>query len=129
MGKVWMNLSGPAVEHLISAYGLDHVNHLSGLNLQADFEEFINEMKESENGTAVSERGSLLFHRILQKISAHVRISMVGKHSEIAVKMKEMIDCSVGCDITLEELSDVLFFSKAHLIRVFREEYGVTPYE
>ena len=126
--KIWMNLSGPAVEHLLYAYGLDGVNHISGLDLEHDFREFYETARACKNAAECSDRCSILFHRILQKISDHLR-RQAGTTSPTAQKMKELIDASKGYDITLEELSKQLFFTKTHLIRIFREKYKVTPYE
>lgn len=126
--KIWMNLSGPAVEHLIYAYGLEQVNLVSGLDLKAEFEHFCDEAKECKTATETAERCSLLFHGILQKIANHLR-NESGESSSLARTVKEMIDSSAGFDVTLEEISGKLFFTKAHLIRVFRKEYQITPYE
>lgn len=126
--KIWMNLSGPAVEHLVYAYGLEQVNHVSGLDLKDDFQNFYEQAKSCKTATETADRCSLLFHEILQKIAKHLR-NQGGKNSSLAKTVKEIIDSTTGFDVTLEELSSRLFFTKAHIIRVFRNEYQVTPYE
>lgn len=125
--KIWMNLSGTAVEHLLFAYGLDRINHVSGLNLEEDFREFYSVAKKCRSAAEVSERCSLLFHRILQKIANYIQ--KTTQTSATALKMKELIDSAKGFDISLDELSKRLFFTKTHLIRIFRNEYRITPYE
>lgn len=125
--KIWMNVTGPATEHLLYAYGLDRVNHIPGLNLEKDFRAFYETAKGCTTATEVSETCSLIFHRILHKIAEHLRDS--APDSTTARKMKEIIDGAKGYDITLEQLSKELFFTKTHLIRVFRAEYHITPYE
>ncbi len=131
--KIWMNLSGPAVDHLLYAYGLNLVNHVTGLNLEQDFRQFYQIAGECRTALEVSDRCSLLFHQILQKIAAHVRRAesssgSVGR-SVTAQKIKELIDSTNGFNITLEDIAKQLFFTKTHIIRVFREEYQITPYE
>jgi len=126
--KIWMNVSGPAVDHLLSAYGLDRVNHVRGLNLEKEFREFYQCARSAETSTDISGKGAILFHKILQKIAEHLSRES-GTGSPTAIKMKEIIDSSKGYNITLEELSNRLFFTKTHLIRVFRAVYNVTPYE
>lgn len=126
--KIWMNLSGTAVEHLLRAYGLDRVNHVRGLDLHAQFRTFYETARECKTASEVSERCALLFHGIVQKIAEKIREEHPAD-GKIARQMKEMIDASNGYGITLDELSSRLFFTKTHLIRVFREEYHITPHE
>ncbi len=126
--KVWMNLKGEATEHLLSAYGLDRVNRIEGLDLKKEFLQFYEIACNGKTAREVSERCALLFHEILQKIYAQLR-EKGGKKDPTAQKIKEKIDSAQGWNISLDELSEELFFSKAHLIRVFRKEYQITPYE
>lgn len=125
--KIWMNLTGTAVEHLLSAYGLNLVNHVSGVDLETDFKNFYKIAGECTSATEVSDRCSVLFHEILQKIAHHLREE--NQIEATAGRIKEMIDSSAGFDLNLEEIAGQLFFTKTHIIRVFRKAYGVTPYE
>ena len=126
--KIWMNLSGSAVDHLISAYGLDRINHVEGLNLEAEFREFYQCARTAATAEEMSDKGAILFHSILQKITDHLRKTS-GSDSPTAKKIKEIIDGAKGYNVTLEDIAKETFFTKTHLIRVFREEYHTTPYE
>ncbi len=126
--KIWMNLSGPSVEHLLSAYGLQMVNHVSGLNLEEDFQAFYAMATKSRSATEISDQGALLFHRILQKI-ATFRAEQNDPHSETARKIKEIIDGADRFEVSLDDIAKKLHFTKTHLIRTFRQEYRSTPYE
>ncbi len=125
--KIWMNLSGTAVEHLLSAYGLDLINHVTGIDLEEEFRNFYRIAGECTSAMEVSDRCSVLFHRILQKIAHHLRED--NQNVTTARRMKEMIDSSAGFDLDLDKIAGRLFFTKTHIIRVFREAYGITPYE
>lgn len=126
--KIWMNLSGTAVEHLIYAYGLNAVNHVRGLDLEQEFREFYETAGASKTAVECSDRCSVLFHQILQKIAGHLR-NQEDSGSATARRIKEIIDAAKGYDVSLEDLAQQMFFTKTHLIRVFRAEYNVTPYE
>ncbi len=126
--KIWMNLSGPAVEHLLSAYGLQMVNHISGLNLKEDFQEFYTVTSECRSGNEISTNGAILFHKILQKISAY-RADMATSYTETARKIKDTIDAAERFEVSLDDIANTLHFTKTHLIRTFRQSYKMTPYE
>lgn len=125
--KIWMNVCGSAAEHLIAAYGLEQVNHVSGLDLSADFKQFYRTATECRTAEDVSKKCSLLFHGILQKIAAHLQSG--SPRSPLAEEIRLRIDRTPGFNVSLDELAEQLFFSKEHLIREFRKEYRVTPYE
>ena len=126
--KIWMNLTGTTVEHLIYAYGLDRINHVRGLNLSEEFHRFYDTARTCVTAEEAADRCALIFHEILQKIADYLR-TQTAEESSTARTIKGLIDAAPAYNITLEELSGQLYFSKTHLIRVFRAEYKVTPYE
>ncbi len=126
--KIWMNLSGSAVEHLLSAYGLQMVNQISGLNLEEDFKAFYTMASECHVANEVSEKGAILFHQILQKIATY-RAEETDPYTENARKIKEIIDTAENFEVSLDDIANTLHFTKTHLIRTFRQSYRMTPYE
>ncbi len=125
--KIWMNLSGPAVEHLLCGYGLEFVNHVEGLNLEKEFRSCFETASRFHNPEEVSRHCAILFHDILQQLSLHLASREIKSSS--AQKIKKLIDEAPNFNVTLEDLERQLFFTKAHIIRVFRDEYRITPYE
>lgn len=126
--KIWMNLSGSVTEHLLTAYGLSEINHITGLDLRNDFYAFYRAARSAKNEETVQEQCGLMFHRILLKIAAYLREVGVGEKG-LARKVRDRIDQTAGWDLDLGQLSEEFFFSKEHLIREFKKEYRITPYE
>lgn len=67
---------------------------------------------------------SLSFHTILKELSS----KNSKKRNQLAENIMHEIQNNYRATIKLSELASKLFISENHLITVFRNEYGITPY-
>ena len=66
-----------------------------------------------------------MFFSLIQFIARH---NNDDKFSE-ALMLKEYIDKNAVKELTLEQMADLISHSVSQTIRIFKKEYGVTPYE
>ena len=127
--KLFINMRGPVVEGLAEAYGLTgrihfpHVPHLRGL-----FDELYSMMEDRELPDAlVLEQTELLIHRIFRALGERLLEETHGS-GEID-RVKQYLDTHVGRIVTIKELSDLIYRSPDYLIKHFKAEVGMTPYQ
>lgn len=66
-----------------------------------------------------------LYEKKIKKLQAvlHKKQDQINK----AIAIKNYVDRNFESDLNLDELSEVQFLSKYHLIRQFKKYYGLTP--
>ncbi len=126
--KSFMNIKGALIDQLRSLYGLTDTYHIKNCNIGGLFEELLQNARHAEPGAPEKFRkaATILFHKMVLEVSEsrkrerpegdaeRIRMMLEGyvadmpSLSEIALQM----DCSVDC-----------------VIKKFRAQYGVTPYE
>lgn len=126
--KIWMNFRGELAEKITGCYKLDTRVHFHVPELEDKFRRIIEIAEKGESAKQVSEKLALVFLEIVQRL-AYENNAEYEKKSLIAEKSKRYIDNIRNYDVTLDEIADKVYCSKCHLIREFKSEYGVTPYE
>lgn len=64
----------------------------------------------------------------IMKIILYLHSRNAGENEDLADKIKKKIDYCVEGEFSLDEIADKLSYSKNHIINIFREKYGKTPY-
>lgn len=124
--KVWINVSGNLIENLINAYELSDTVVVKNCNIHYLFNDFISLARSNRPIDEVVKLGAIKLHEIIAEIHEHVT-GKVPRNSD-AAKIKEYIDKRVNSSITIKELSELIYRSSAQTIRIFKKEYGLTPY-
>lgn len=128
--KMWFNAKGDFVSALIGAYGLSGVNHIedAGETTKKLFEQFLeNARKTRHDPELLIKNSEEIFHRIIRNI--YDIYSKKPKFYSDANKLKNYIDANTDKNISIKELSALLYRSPSQTIRIFKCEFGVTPYE
>lgn len=127
--KIWFNVKGPLVDHLIQAYNLNNIHHVENFDLKDLFEKFLSTAQLSmENTKEIFNRTALIFHEIVLQIYNRINVNH-PMYNPIAYKLKEYLDKCIMGHINLDELSRLIQKSVPQTIRIFKKEFGVTPYE
>lgn len=126
--KVWFNITGELVHSIVSEYGLREVNHVRNLNLLPLFEEMVALSRRDLDTQEVHNRAACQFLNIVQQISSHVR-NHQEKAPPDALLLKEYIHRNIERNITVDELSALIYRSQSQTARIFKKAFGVTPYE
>ena len=124
--KIWFNITGELIEKIIESYNLNNVFHIKGLDLCYLFEEFLENSKNALSYEEAIKLGSQTFLKIVQEIYDYTSYEKPIKN--IAGIFKEKIDRITDFDISFDTLIDEMYCTKSHIIREFKKEYGITPY-
>ncbi len=85
-----------------------------------------------ENSTSHLERESLFLLAMTQLVTRHAdsesNIRKTGNEHSAVARARDYFHANSCKNITLEELANIAFLSPFHLLRVFREETGITPH-
>ena len=128
--KYWFNISGCLVGELLSVYKLNDIFLFKNYPLK---DVFINGLKDLENNRTIasSEIGPKIVLDIVLKLAAH-RDYLKEKVtiSPMALKLKLFLDDRVfETPPTLAEMCEHIMLSPAQANRIFKRDFGETPYQ
>lgn len=122
--KLWVEFDGSLFDALFNAFLPDKPACVHAPSLEDDFRCIFEWAKSGISYTALCTQATPLIVKILQKLHDERKNSVMS----IAEKTKNLIDSNIYDDFKLTDLQRDLFYSQNHLINVFRDRYGVTPY-
>ena len=125
--KIWISVDGPLVDSLMEIYQLSNYTVV-----HCDTEKFfrqIHEILASKDYTSseIASKTAIIFHKLIQFIAANKETQ--ENISSDAVLVKNFIDSHIYQQITIDDLSKLIFKSNSHTIRIFKKAYGISPYK
>ena len=121
--KYWVNIKGPVCKKLCEAYKLTGSHYFPGLDIKKDLEQIIELAKDTTADHTVTMLE--VINRIFFKMYEYN--SKRSSQSD-AVKIKDYIDMRITEDFSLDEVEKLLEKSQSQIIRIFKKQYGITPY-
>lgn len=122
--KIWFNVCGRLVGHLLSDYQLDNVlkipSFADGCYLTAILHQIEKEPVHCTGELA------LLLHRYIHALSAF--LGSAASCQSRAITMKNFIEQNVARPLTIDDIAGCVPLSRSRAIYLFRESYSVTPY-
>lgn len=123
--KIFINFSGVLAESLVEGYALTNYFYFPGLNLE---NELTSAMETVKNQCAdgydvlinIINQICLKMYRYIHKNTAQ---------TGAAYDMKRFIDGCVEYDFKMEDLCRYISKSESQAIKLFKKEYGITPYK
>ncbi len=127
--KIWFNVDGPVIEHLMQAYRLNSIYHIRGLEIRDYFFRLLQTAQSHEEPVKeILNKTALIFHEILMKISGAVSATGPQVSTE-AGKLRDYLDKRIEEKVSISGLSEAISRSPSQTIRIFKKEFGVTPYD
>lgn len=129
--KIWMNVSGPLCDELIHVYFLAGVLIVKQIDIYPLFKEFLEVCENKELSLdEIYMRCSLIFHRIIIKISEHLSAQRSEQcKTATASDIKLYIDRNIYENLSIEGISKQVNLSPSQINRVFKKAFGTTPYD
>ena len=129
--KVWFNIQGSFIENTVGAYGLQNTFHVQDLDLEALFEEFLSaahRIQKSKHSPEKFDPCAGVFLRIVQAISSAPERRKQYAPETRAHRLKHRMDTLTDFTVSFDDLVGEFFYTKSHMIRAFKAEFGITPY-
>lgn len=126
--KIWMNFSGTLSDSITECHNLSDIHLFHAPNLKKYFFDIYKIARSGGNVKDVSEKCANVFLIIAQKL-ADVTIEENRSKYGIAQKAKAYIDEKNYFSMNLDDSAASLSYSKNHIIRAFKQQYKITPYE
>lgn len=126
--KIWFNIKGSLIDNLMQVYKLNNIYYIKNLDLKELFYKMFFEVQQTNETTEqIFRKASIIFHEILLKIYSKVEICKTIEN-EIAFQLKQYMDNHIESNLSIKTLANYVFRSPSQTIRIFKKEYGVTPY-
>ena len=125
--KIWFNVNGALIDQLFSCYGIENTYHVQGLNIYPLFREFLDTAKAADTTWQAEKDCACILLKIVQAISEHLHASPQTTPT-LARRLKDKIDTMTDFTVSFDALIRDLYCTKSHIIRLFRTQYGITPY-
>ncbi len=125
--KIWFNISGELAERLFASYDIENIFHITNLPIYPLFREFIDTANAASDAPRAEDACALVLLKIVQAISAHVHMSKPSTPT-LAQRLKDKIDSMTDFAADFDALLSDLYCTKSHIIRLFKAQFGVTPY-
>ncbi len=119
--KVWMNVSGTLVDHLLIAFNL--LNPV--IICRADLMENYLRLKEELNNGHIIEKLCPIVLDIIYKMSENL-VSMRDQNLSVAQKMRLYIDKNISKNITPHDVAEHFYISTAYANRIFKAQLQQT---
>jgi len=122
--KIWFNVSGSLVRHLLSDYGLDTLVKIPSFGDGKYLTDIYETIKKEPVHCA--EKLALYLHQYIQKLSGSV-----GQQKQCpsqALALKNYIEQNLTIPLSIDTMAGYVHLSRSRAIHLFKEAYGITPY-
>lgn len=125
--KIWVVLQGELVESLFGIY----LKQRPAVLRSCDIQEYMQHIFELAGNEALAyedmaDQIVLSVHRIL--IALQKQMFPPAKEHTLSETVKQYLDRNLYKPLALDVLAEEMHYSKNHIINVFRDAYGCTPY-
>lgn len=127
--KIWVNFSGVLAEQLVRSYQLEEVSHFPGLNLLPLMEELLKKARTTADRQLLTAENAIMLHRLMQTIYYYRKKQGIHPVHPIAETVMKKLEGPGSFHINLDDIVQEINCSKPYMIRIFKEAYGVTPYD
>ncbi|MBQ8600762.1 MAG: helix-turn-helix domain-containing protein, partial [Clostridia bacterium] len=124
--KIFINLLGDLPLELLNTFGLSEQILFSGEGLLPLFERVRAIVENGENREENASELAGIFFQVLTRLQAS---SAKKKHSPEAVQLRAYLDAHPARLVGNEELARSIYRSPDYCVKLFRREFGTTPYD
>ena len=128
--KVWVIFAGPFADSLFEVYGLNDCLHFPGLNLRKPLEEIIDICSCDLPLPEIFAKCSVIVTDMVQKLYLYrLYTNYRPEATSTAEKLKTIIDTMSNFNVSLDDLVKYLYCSRNHAIKLFTQQFHISPYK
>ena len=124
MKKIWINYIADYMGSFLDAYRISS-NVYNGKGVEPYFEQLLQYTQMS----SYDSRTCFGIADCVQRIVQEIAVQCVQESADDVQRIYSALHSGVYRQVSLDELAQELHISKSNLIRLFKKQYGVTPYE
>lgn len=125
--KIWFNCTGPLAHELLTVYNIHDCIIFKNLYLYPYIEKMHRLMQSSITPSYAYDEAAVLFHQIIQILAKHQH--MLSEDKSFVHSIKKYIDLHISENIKISDISEHVSYSPDHIIRIFKDKYGITPHQ
>ena len=125
--RIWINFKGELSKSLISIYGLEDVVVFQNTDTLKLLKEIQSVCKENPAPEIYKEKTTQEFLKLIQFLS-HNKENKAAT-SETAEALRSYLDFHIMENIHLGDVAEHFSYTKEHIIRTFKQTYGITPHQ
>lgn len=126
--KIWINAQGSLPENLTRTYGIysnSVFKNTDGYDLLKQAVDIC--CNHTLSAREINEQIAVIFHRLVILMSNSIKtLPPISNEADI---LKKYLDSHINDNVTIEELSKLIFRSESQTIRIFKKYFNDTPYE
>ena len=127
--KIWFNASGPLVNSLSEVYDPKTLTVFPDAGGKEYFSRLHNIGRDEHIGAKQRhEQAAVVFLELMQYLHGRFYTGEKAYSPETCI-LKEYIDSHVTETLSLKKLGELVFLSESQVIRIFKRDLGITPYE
>lgn len=122
--KYFINVTGNLFDKLTEGYKLNGHIYYPNLNIKNELTEIINLSKNQtqDNTEKIIFIITTIFHKMAESLKRK------NNKNQSAEKMRSFLDMKITEEFNLSQLCNYMFLSESQVIRIFKNEFGITPY-
>lgn len=122
--KIWFNVNGSLVRHLLSDYGLDSVLKIPSFGDPRHLASIFRAIEKEP--VRCTDELALYLHQHIQAIASFVGNQTVRNSQALAIK--NYIEQNLTQPLGIDDIAAHVHLSRSRTIHLFKEAYGVSPY-
>lgn len=127
--KKWLNIKGALAEKILEFTLRGMTPIISSANIDNDISLIIKMISEgSDNNTLMLAVFTKILHNVAEKIIDKPTITKEKNSTTTAERIERYIINHLQDKFSLQSICDVFYLSDSHIVRLFKETYGITPY-
>lgn len=126
--KLWVNVRGTLVDSLVDSFGLGMFIHKK-MNCEDIFRELHSLLEPAGNSPEpeTMRRAARIIYRLIDMAANEKQLFGTTTRASSAERIRGFLDAHLMRGVTLREVAAANYISEMHAIRVFSDEYGMTP--
>lgn len=127
--KKWVNIKGVLAEKILDFTLKGMTPIISSANIDSEISCIIKMISEgSENNTLMLSIFTNILHKVAESLIDKPMITKEKNAATTAERIERYIINHLQDKFSLQSICDVFYLSDSHIVRLFKETYGITPY-
>lgn len=127
--KKWVNIKGVLAEKILDFTLKGMTPIISSANIDSEISRIIKMISEgSENNTLMLSIFTEILYKVAESLIEKPMITKEKNAATTAERIERYIINHLQDKFSLQSICDVFYLSDSHIVRLFKETYGITPY-